>query len=132
MRARLVYPKPGYDERFETWLNPHAPQLRTMGFEEAIACCLATCSALPEQGGFWWHDEQSRVHALARFITPFCRGLMGWKRTPLWIFDGNREGCGKDTCADCHPMSPTPAARSSAPRSPRNATRKCASGSPPR
>ena len=25
---------------------------------------------------------------------------MGWKRTPLWIFDGNREGCGKDTCAD--------------------------------
>ena len=25
---------------------------------------------------------------------------MGWRRTPLWIFDGNREGCGKDTCAD--------------------------------
>ena len=25
---------------------------------------------------------------------------MGWKRTPLWIFVGNREGYGKDTCAD--------------------------------
>ncbi len=42
----------------------------------------------------------ARIHALARLITPFCRGLMNWKRTPLWIYDGNREGSGKDTCAD--------------------------------
>lgn len=98
--GKLVYPKPGYDERFETWLNPHAPQLKTMGHSEALRWLLQDLLGLPEQGGFWWHDEQSRIHALARFITPFCRGLMGWRRTPLWIFDGNREGCGKDTCAD--------------------------------
>ena len=98
--GKLVYPKPGYDERFGTWLNPHAPQLRTMGHSEALRWLLQDLFGLPDQGGFWWHDEQSRVHALARFITPFCRGLMGWMRTPLWIFDGNREGCGKDTCAD--------------------------------
>jgi hypothetical protein len=98
--GKLVYPKPGYDERFGTWLNPHAPQLRTMGHAEALRWLLQDLFGLPEHGGFWWHDEQSRVHALARFITPFCRGLMGWRRTPLWIYDGNREGCGKDTCAD--------------------------------
>ncbi|NQX02025.1 hypothetical protein HQ447_15310, partial [bacterium] len=98
--GKLVYPTTGFDERFGTWLNPQAPQLKTMGHSEALRWLLHDLFGLPENGGFWWHDEQARVHALARFITPFCRGLMGWKRTPLWIFDGNREGCGKDTCAD--------------------------------
>ena len=98
--GKIIYPNPGYDERFGTWLNPHAPKLKTMGHSEAMRWLLNDLFGLPEHGGFWWHDEQARVHALARFITPFCRGLMGWKRTPLWIFDGNREGCGKDTCAD--------------------------------
>jgi DNA polymerase-1 len=98
--GKLVYPKPGYDERFGTWLNPHAPQLKTMGYEEALRWLLQDLFGLPEHGGFWWQHEQARVHALARFITPFCRGLMDWRRAPLWIFDGNREGCGKDTCAD--------------------------------
>ncbi len=98
--GKLVYPKPGFDERFGTWLNPHAPQLKTMGLTEALRWLLDDLFGLPENGGFWWQDEQARFHALARFITPFCRGLMGWSRSPLWIFDGNREGCGKDTCAD--------------------------------
>ena len=98
--GKLVYPKPGYDERFGTWLNPHAPLLKTMGLTEALRWLLQDLFGLPEHGGFWWHDEQAQIHALARFITPFCRGLMDWRRTPLWIFDGNREGCGKDTCAD--------------------------------
>ena len=98
--GKLIYPKPGYDERFGTWLNPHAPQLKTMGLSEALRWLLDDLFGLPEKGGFWWQDEQARIHALARFITPFCRGLMGWRRAPLWIFDGNREGCGKDTCAD--------------------------------
>ncbi|MBN8459393.1 MAG: bifunctional DNA primase/polymerase [Verrucomicrobia bacterium] len=98
--GKVVYPKPGYDERFGTWLNPQAPQLRTMGHAEALRWLCHDLFGPPDQGGFWWHDEQARVHALARFVTPFCRGLMEWRRTPLWIFDGNREGCGKDTCAD--------------------------------
>ncbi|MBU6183437.1 MAG: bifunctional DNA primase/polymerase, partial [Verrucomicrobia bacterium] len=98
--GQIIYPKPGFDERFGTWLNPHAPVLRHMEFEDAIRLLLQDLLGLAEHGGFWWHDQQSRVHALARFITPFCRGLMNWRRTPLWIFDGNREGSGKDTCAD--------------------------------
>jgi len=105
--GKLVYPTSGYDPRFGTWLNPHAPKLKTMGLTEALRWLLDDLFGLPEQGGFWWHDEQARFHAIARFITPFCRGLMGWNRTPLWIFDGNREGCGKDTCADITHMAYT-------------------------
>ena len=96
----LVYPTTGYDPRFRTWLSPFAPKLRTMGPEEAVGLLLGELFATPDRGGFWWHDEQARLHALARLVTPFCRGLMGWQRAPLWIYDGNREGCGKDTCAD--------------------------------
>ena len=98
--GNLVYPAPGYDPRFRTWLTTEAPQLRSMGVEEAVSMLLGELLTTPDRGGFWWHDEQARLHALARLITPFCRGLMGWQRTPLWIYDGNREGCGKDTCAD--------------------------------
>jgi hypothetical protein len=56
--------------------------------------------------GFCWktHDDekdgespQSKVHAIARMITPYCRGIMGFsERTPLWFFLGNRPRCGKD------------------------------------
>ncbi len=98
--GKLIYPEPGYDERFSTWMNPKAPKLRTMGLDEALDLLTGELLATPDQGGFWWRDDQARTHALARLVTPFCRGLMGWRRTPLWIFDGNREGCGKDTCAD--------------------------------
>jgi DNA polymerase-1 len=98
--GELVYPKRGYDERFGTWLNPAAPEIRTMGLQEALDILLGDLFNTPENGGFWWHDEQARTHAIARFITPMCRGLMRWRRAPLFVFDGNREGCGKDTCAD--------------------------------
>ena len=97
---RLLYPAPGFDHRFGTWLNPDAPRLRTMGLDEAIALLWEDMLAPGDAGGFCWDSPQDRVHALARLITPFCRGLMGWRRAPLWIFEGNREGCGKDTCAD--------------------------------
>lgn len=98
--GKIIYPEPGYDERFGTWLNPEAPKLRTMDMDEAVDILTNELFTTPEKGGFWWHDEQARTHALARLVTPFCRGLMGWRRAPLWIYDGNREGCGKDTCAD--------------------------------
>jgi DNA polymerase-1 len=71
-----------------------------MDLDEALDLLTNELFTTPEKGGFWWYDEQARIHALARLVTPFCRGLMGWRRAPLWIYDGNREGCGKDTCAD--------------------------------
>lgn len=50
--------------------------------------------------GFGWRDKQSLVHQLARFITPYCRGLMGWDaRFPLWHYSANRPRAGKDYLA---------------------------------
>ena len=46
-------------------------------------------------------ELESLVHAIARLITPFCRGIMGWQaRTPLWCYQANQPGAGKDYCAD--------------------------------
>jgi DNA polymerase I len=116
----LLYPEPGYDPRFRTWLAPSAPRLRTMGLDEALDLLLGRLLANASEGGFWWRDQQSRCHALARLLTPFCRALMRWKRPPLWIFDGNREGSGKDTCANLtfilytgHPLNGVPTGKDS-------------------
>jgi hypothetical protein len=54
--------------------------------------------------GFCWEtngkdDEnpQSKTHAIARMITPYARGIVGFsERSPLWYFVGNRPRCGKD------------------------------------
>jgi len=50
-------------------------------------------------GEFCFKDEQSRTHAIARLVTPYMRGVMGFhSRMPLWWFEGNRPGTGKDYC----------------------------------
>ena len=95
----LVYPAPGYDPRFKTYLAPDAPELFTMSLDEARSLVLNEILGTAEAGGFCWKDEQARCHGIARLITPFCRGLMQWARTPLWIFEANRERCGKDYLA---------------------------------
>ena len=95
----LVYPSPGYDPRFKTYMAPDAPELFSMSLDEAKALLLDEVLGTRDAGGFCWKDEQSRVHAIARLITPFCRGLMKWARAPLWIFEANRERCGKDYLA---------------------------------
>lgn len=97
--GRIVLPQPGYDPIFGTFLDPSAPQLVLMSLDEAKTLLLDEVLGTEADGGFCWKDEQSRVHALARLITPLCRGLMGWKRPPLWIFLANRERCGKDYLA---------------------------------
>ena len=98
--GEIVYPNTGFDGRFGTWLSPNAPKIKAMGLSDAISLLMTEIFNSPEQGGFHWRSEQDKTHALARFITPFCRGLMEWRRSPLWIFEGNRPSCGKDTCAD--------------------------------
>ncbi len=65
-----------------------------MPFDRAIALLQEV------HADFGWKDNQSLVHALARMITPFCRGLMGWDaRFPLWHYSGNRPRAGKDYLA---------------------------------
>jgi hypothetical protein len=49
---------------------------------------------------FCWLNPQSKVHAYARLITPFARGLLGFTtRVPLWIYRANRPRAGKDYLA---------------------------------
>lgn len=92
--GRIVFPEPGYDPRFHSYLDPAAPVIRPMPFEHA-ADLLSEVHA-----DFGWKDDQSLVHALASIITPFCRGLMGWDaRFPLWHYSGNRPRAGKDYLA---------------------------------
>ena len=92
----LLYPRPGYDPRFGTFLAADAPESSYMSIDEARSLILDELLGDKETGGFCWTDEQSKCHAVARIITPFCRGLMGWARAPLWIVEANRERCGKD------------------------------------
>ena len=80
-----------------------------------------TCGAQEGEGpGDWQELMASARNSLARLLTPFCRALMRWKRPPLWIFDGNREGSGKDTCANLtfilytgHPLNGVPTGKDS-------------------
>ena len=47
----------------------------------------------------------SRTHAIARLLTPYCQGIMGFHaKSPLWIFQANRSRAGKDYCAAVAPL----------------------------
>ena len=90
----IVFPETGYDPRFRSYLHPDAPRIRPMQYETAIALLMEV------HADFGWKDGQSLVHALARIITPACRGLMGWDaKCPLWHYSGNRPRAGKDYLA---------------------------------
>ncbi len=90
----IALPKPGYDARFRIYTDPATPALRRMSRDEALEWIRLA------HIGFGFRDEQSLVHALARMLTPYCRGLMGWDgRFPLWHFSGNRPRAGKDYLA---------------------------------
>jgi hypothetical protein len=93
---RLDYPTEGYDPRFATYLMPSAPRLihPLPKLEEAIGILNRAMS------GFCFTGAQSRVHAIARLITPFGRGIFGWTtRVPLWLYCANRPRAGKDYLA---------------------------------
>jgi len=92
--GRIELPRIGYDPRFRTYCDPGCPLIRPMPVDEARALLLKI------HRGFCFRDQQSITHALARLITPYCRGLMGWTaRFPLWNFTANRPRAGKDYLA---------------------------------
>jgi DNA polymerase I-like protein with 3'-5' exonuclease and polymerase domains len=91
---KSVYPKKGYDPRFATYLMPDAPELFWMPIEEARATIDSILT------GFCFTSDQSKTHAIARILTPFGRGILGWTtRVPLWFFWANRPRAGKDYLA---------------------------------
>jgi hypothetical protein len=90
----IVFPESGYDPRFRSYCPPDSPEPELMGLVDAKG-------VLHElHAEFCWKDLQSLTHAIARLITPYCRGLMGWDaRFPLWHYAANRPRAGKDYLA---------------------------------
>jgi hypothetical protein len=83
-----------YDPRFRIYTDLGSPKIRPMSPDEVMEWLSEAYD------GFGWRDKQSLVHQLARFITPYCRGLMGWDaRFPLWHYSANRPRAGKDYLA---------------------------------
>jgi DNA polymerase I-like protein with 3'-5' exonuclease and polymerase domains len=88
---KLIYPKPGYDPRFATYLIDNAPTIKEMSLQDA----LDILDHIHKE--FCFTTQQSRTHAIARLLTPFARALIGWTtRTPLWFYCANRPRAGKD------------------------------------
>jgi hypothetical protein len=87
--GEYVFPKPGFNRELGLFVALDAPPFTKMSCPEAIAVLEKA------HAGFCWKNEQSKVHAYARILTPFARGLMGFgERPPLWFFGGNRPRCG--------------------------------------
>jgi hypothetical protein len=92
-------PVEGYDPRFQTYLRSGAPSIDGMSVGDAIQWLYRV------HEGFCLADEQSGVHALARLLTPYVRGIMGFEhRPPVWLYSANRPRAGKDYCAGLAPL----------------------------
>jgi Bifunctional DNA primase/polymerase, N-terminal len=87
----IVFPRPGFTRSLGIYCAPGAPEINELPLEQAIKIIEQAIA------GFCWKSPQSKVHAIARMITPYARGIMGFsERIPLWFFIGNRPRCGKD------------------------------------
>jgi DNA polymerase I len=92
--GEILFPNTGYDPRFRSYCPPDAPVPLEIGLDEARRILRDVHSE------FCWKDEQSVIHGIARMITPYCRGIMGWSaKTPLWFYCANRPRAGKDYLA---------------------------------
>jgi hypothetical protein len=90
----VITPTHGFNAKIGIYCNPNAPHISLLPLEKAR-------EVLDEAlAGFAWKNKQSKVHALARVLTPYARGIMGFSaRPPLWYFNGNRPRAGKDYLA---------------------------------
>jgi hypothetical protein len=87
----IMTPKPEFNRSLGIYCNPQIPPLKKIPIDQARE------RIQKAYNGFCWKDDQSEVHALARLLTPYARGLIGFdERIPCWFFIGNRPRCGKD------------------------------------
>jgi DNA polymerase-1 len=92
--GEVVYPAMGYDPALHTYLQADAPEVVEMTVDEAKQVIEDIL------GDFCFASEQDKIHAIARLITPYVRGIIGWTaRVPLWLFIANRPRAGKDFLA---------------------------------
>ena len=90
----VITPKRGFNRKLGIYCNPQSPQISEISLKRAKEVLDETLE------GFAWKNDQSKVHAIARILTPYARGIMGFHaRPPLWYFNGNRPRAGKDYLA---------------------------------
>jgi DNA polymerase I-like protein with 3'-5' exonuclease and polymerase domains len=88
---RVVYPQLGYNPDLQVYTNPNSPPLSKMNYEDTVGLIDELFS------DFCFADEQAKTNAIAKLLTPFCKGLIGWgSKVPFWLFGANRERIGKD------------------------------------
>jgi hypothetical protein len=96
-KGLIEFPKPGYDGRFNSWLPFNAPAIKNKSMD-LIEAKQIIDDLFQE---FCFKSEQDKTNAIAAFITPFIRGLFTSFsiRTPVFIYEANRERAGKDYLA---------------------------------
>ena len=95
--GKLTFPKIGYDERFNSWTLQSAPEISNPEMKLTQAKNIIE-KILSE---FCFQTKQDYVNAIAGLLTPFLRGLFSNfnVRTPVTIYEANRERAGKDYLA---------------------------------
>ena len=92
----LLFASTRYDERLNTFCPAVDLAITPLGLEQSKELLRELFQ------DFCFANRDSATIAIARLITPMCRGLMGWSaRPPVFIFEGNRPRAGKDYLAGC-------------------------------
>jgi hypothetical protein len=97
VEGELMFPKEGYDERFQSWLPFGSPKINPdMPVDEAVMIINLIF------GEFCFETETDKIKAISALLTPFIRGLYTREtcRTPIFFYKANRERAGKDYCAE--------------------------------
>ncbi len=93
----VTFPTKGYDSQFASWLSYDAPDITnpTMSLAEAKDVLLSVYK------DFCFKSRTDYHMSISALITPFLRGLFPSfnTRTPVFVYEGNRERVGKDYCA---------------------------------
>lgn len=98
---KLVFPKRGYDKRFNSWVPYNAPQIQ---IDVPLDKAKDTIEFMLRE--FPFRTPLDKTYAIAGLITPFLRGLFPTfsTRTPIFIYMANRERSGKDYLAGINGM----------------------------
>ena len=96
-KGKLIFPKKGYDERFNSWRIDSSPEITNL--EMSLEESKKVINEILE--GFCFQSNEDYTIAVSSLITPLLRGLYPAFncRTPLNLFLGNRERVGKDYLA---------------------------------
>ncbi|MEI6393265.1 MAG: hypothetical protein WCT12_19445 [Verrucomicrobiota bacterium] len=94
--GELLFASTGFDERLDTFCPAINLGITPLGLEQSKELLRELFQ------DFCFANKESATLAIARLITPMCRGLMGWSsRPPVFIFEANRPRAGKDYLAGC-------------------------------